>query len=224
MRLFFITFLMMPLMAWAQIDITPPSVLKDGNLPLLTLKKWNNDQVRGDLNNDGIDDIVVMATPTFQELIEKNEELGVEYDYNQPVLAIFFGQDGADYQCFKQYENVLPRRESPYELIEYSMEITPKGVLQIDISRSMSMGSWGSSQDTFKFRYQNGDFFLIGMDNLSFMRNSGDAETDSYNYLTSKKQHVTFNMFDTKVKKKEKWTNLPKQPLRRLGDSSLEEY
>ena len=220
---YLLTFLfVLPMMALAQREGTPPSVLSNGNLPISKLKGWTHQEVTGDLNKDGVSDLVVMATPNFPEFIEKRED-GYEYNYNQPVLAIFFGGKDGNFQCFKQYENVIPRRTDPYNMIDCDVQVTPKGVLQIGVEYFSSMGSWGTSNSSYKFRYQDGDFFLIGQDSQSYMRNTGEAENVSFNYLTGKKQLVTFNMFDEKVKKKEKWSRLPKKPLRKLGAWMLED-
>ena len=102
------------------------------------------------------------------------------------------------------------------------MDVTPKGVLEISLSMFRSAGSYGAGKNTYKFRYQNGDFYLIGLDEDYYMRNTGEAQTDSYNYLTGKHQHVTFNMFDDSVKKRETWRNIPRKPLRKLGSWEME--
>ena len=205
-----------PMLAFAQPEGTPPSVLSKGNLSLAQLRSWDCQEATGDLDKDGLSDLVVMATPDFPEFIEKRDD-GYEYNYNQPVLAIFFGGKDGGYRCFKQYENVIPRRTDSFLSVDCTLQVLANGVLQIGLEYFSSMGSWGTSDYSYKFRFQNGDFFLIGQDEQNHMRNTGEAETTSYNYLTGKKQYVTFNMFNEKVKKKEKWSRLPKKPLRKLG-------
>jgi hypothetical protein len=68
-----------------------------------------------------------------------------------------------------------------------------------------SARSWGTSQSSYKFRYINGEFALIGADKKEFMRNSGEMEVRSYNFLTNKMSVTTGDEFDEKVKKKVKW-------------------
>lgn len=213
--------LALPMLAFAQPEGTPPSVLSEGNLSLSKLRTWTCQEITGDLNKDGVSDLVLMATPDFPEFIETRDD-GYEINYNQPVLAIFFGDKDGNFQCFKQYENVLPRRTESFIIIDCGMQITSKGVLQVGLDYFSTMGSWSTSNYSYKFRYQDGDFFLIGYDTQSYMRNTGEAETVSFNYLTGKKQTVTFNMFDEKAKKKEKWSKITKKPLRKLGSWTLE--
>lgn len=211
-----------PIMVVAQPVGTPPSALSEGNLSLAQLRKWTHEEVTGDLDRDGTSDLVVVATPDFKEFIEKRDD-GYELNYNQPVLAIFFGDKDGNYHCFAQYENVLPRRTDPFLSVDCDIQVTPKGVLQVGLDYFSTMGSWSSDNYSYKFRFQDGEFFLIGKDIQSYMRNTGEAETVSFNYLTRKKQRVTFNMFDDNVKKKEKWSGLPKNGLRKLGTWQLGE-
>ena len=51
---------------------------------------WGVQEEAGDLNKDGIADLVIIATPNFRENIQVREGDGYEYDYNQPILAIYW--------------------------------------------------------------------------------------------------------------------------------------
>ena len=75
-----------------------------------------------------------------------------------------------------------------------------------------------SENSNFSYRYQDGDFYLIGKEYHNMSRNTGDMETTSENYLTWRRQVVTENAFeDSNVPRKETWTKLPKKPLEKLG-------
>ena len=80
-----------------------------------------------------------------------------------------------------------------------------------------------SENCNFSYRYQDGDFYLIGKENRSMSRNTGEMETTSENYLTWRRQMVKENVFDDDKPKTEKWTKLPKKPLEKLGASNLQE-
>ena len=71
----------------------------------------------------------------------------------------------------------------------------------------MSAGSWSVTQNTYTFRFQNQKLELIGFDNNSFMRNSGDQEKLSINFSTNKVKIIAGgNIFDEKANKpKEEW-------------------
>ena len=83
-------------------------------------------------------------------------------------------------------------------------------ILRINFDYFLSAGSYSASQTIFTFRFQNNRFELIGFDNNSFMRNSGEQEEFSINFSTNKIKTTTGgNMFDEKLNKpKEKWKNV----------------
>lgn len=182
-------------------------ISKGNEISLDTLRNRECTEAVGDFNKDGISDLAIIAN--------MGDERG-------RVMAIYFGIQGGGYTCFREYRDILPPDDEPDVSLDCSMSVNPKGVLEIDLSMFRSAGGWWTGHNTYKFRYQNGDFYLIGFDEDYFMRNTGDAQIDSYNYLTGKHQRVTYNMFDESVKKREKWSNIPKKPLRKLGSWTME--
>ena len=184
---------------------------------------WEESHAVGDLNKDGIADMVIAATPDYKEHIIIRESDGYQYNLNQPILGIYWGQPDGTFSQWKTYDNVLPARPDEYLSITNSLNITDRGVLTIDVETFSSMGGWGAGNVTYLFRYQNGDFYLIGKDENYIARNTGEVNIDSYNYLTSRHQKITYNEFDKNVKRKEKWDKLPKESLQRLGSFELNE-
>lgn len=177
--------------------------------------------ITGDLNKDGITDKIVITHPRDPEKISVRDD-GFEYDFNQPIMSIYFGEADGGFKLFKRYEKLLPYQSDEFLFIEnLNIEITPKGILSIAYSTFASAGSYGVPSLKYLFRYQNGDFYLIGKDESEFSRSSGNNISTSINYLTGKKQIVTDNMFDESVKPKERWETIPKGKLQRLGDEEL---
>ncbi|MBR5672767.1 MAG: FG-GAP repeat protein [Muribaculaceae bacterium] len=181
---------------------------------------WLHHEATGDLNKDGIADLVVVATPDFQENLKTRDD-GYVYNFNQPVLAIYFGTQQGQQRLWKQYGNVIPANESENCSHEVSLEITSRGTLRITIGLFCSAGSYGTSTDTYTYRYQDGDFFLIGMDREEMMRNTGECTTVSENYLAWKRQVTKSNAFDDTAPDNEKWSRLKKSPLEKLGAREL---
>jgi hypothetical protein len=124
-------------------------------------------------------------------------------------------------QLWRQYDQVIPARPDEYVSIDASLTITEKGVLRISLETFVSMGGWCSENCNFSYRYQNGDFYLIGKEYQNMSRNTGEVETTSENYLTWRRQVVNENAFDDNIPKKEKWTKLPRKTLEKLGPSLL---
>ena len=199
-----------------------PSTQSEDKALLAKLRSWSHMEVKGDLDKDGVKDLVVMATPKGPEKINiLDDTQGIEQNFNQPVLAIFFGEKDGGFRCFKKYDAVLPKIMDDNQMIESDLHISSKGVLQLVFQYYLTAGSWSADSCTYNFRYQDGDFFLIGEDWENYHRGSGEAEMVSFNYLTGKRQYVTYNKEDKNVSRKEKWSDLPKKPLRKLGAEKL---
>ena len=70
---------------------------------------------QGDLNKDGIQDLVICATPRNPENMMVRDD-GYEYNFNEPVLAIYFGQDGELYK--KREALIKPIQDEIYNAIQ----------------------------------------------------------------------------------------------------------
>ena len=179
---------------------------------------WLHHEAWGDLNKDGINDLVVVATPDDEEDLLRRDD-GYVYNFNPPILAIYFG-NGQELQLWKRYDYVIPPDQSENCSHDIVLEITSRGTLRIAISLFCNAGSYGTSTDTYTYRYQNGDFYLIGMDNEEMMRNTGEVTLVSENYLTWKRQVKCSNAF-TDDPVTEKWSRITKKPLEKLGEREL---
>ena len=179
---------------------------------------WLHHEAWGDLNKDGIKDLVVVATPDDEEDLLRRDD-GYVYNFNPPILAIYFG-NGQVQQLWKRYDYVIPPDQSENCSHDIVLEITSRGALRIAIGLFCNAGSYGTSTDTYTYRYQNGDFYLIGMDNEEMLRNTGEVTLVSENYLTWKRQVTRSNAF-TDDPVTEKWSRIAKKPLEKLGAREL---
>lgn len=187
------------------------------NVDELVPQGWSHQEASGDLNKDGIPDLAVIALPDFKEHLYTRDD-GYVYNFNQPLFAIYFGTGDNELRLWRQYDEIIPRDEDEYASNEWDVSITERGALRIAVSVFYSAGSWTSPSATYVYRYQDGDFYLIGKDSHSFARNTGVDVVVSENYITHKQQTITSNGFDEDEKTVEKWKTLPKNPLKLLGD------
>ena len=206
--------LLLPLAAGAQ---SLPA--KVASIEEITPKGWTTGIATGDLNKDGVDDVALITIPDFEKGIFRRDD-GYEKNLNQPILAIYFGIPGQGYTKWRQYDDILELSDE-YVTNDHSVTISPRGTLIISTDNFASAGGWSAGETSCTFRFQKGDFFMIGFDTDSFARNTGEGEKVSYNFLTNKCQRTKYNVFDDKVKPVERWSKIPARPLKRLGDEGL---
>ena len=161
----------------------------------------------GDLNKDKLEDTVIV--------IEKDDVLGPDYlNLNPRILLVLFKQKDGTYILASKNDKGFIQSENDEEnptLMDTLTGISIKNnTLRIKFDYFLSAGSYSASQTVFTFRFQNNRFELIGLDNNSFMRNSGEQEEFSINFSTNKMKTTSGrNMFDEELSKpKETWENI----------------
>jgi hypothetical protein len=152
-------------------------------------KKWNIlDSVSGDLNQDGIKDLVFVIQNTDVANFKVNVGLGIDsIDLNPRLLGIYFGNNYGKFdQIFVSEEFILlrdsPTMDEPFD----GISISNKGVLGINFKFWYSAGSWSMSNHNYKFRFQNKEFVLIGYDSNEAHRATGETTEYSINFLNKK--------------------------------------
>jgi hypothetical protein len=160
------------------------------------------DSTQGDLNKDNHNDLVLIIQHKDSVKIIKND-----FDHNETVLTqpriliiLFHNQTANQYQLVEQSNSFIlnhdnPNMEEPYQDISIFND-----VLKIDFQIFMNMGGWGMSNNSYKFRYQDNQFVLIGADYNSVNRGSGETEDRSYNFLTKKVKVATGTIESDKQK------------------------
>lgn len=170
---------------------------------------------RGDLNNDKLEDTAIVIEKDDKKNIKKNDSLGPEYlNLNPRVLLVVFKQKDGTYVLAVKNDKGFIQSEGDEEnptLMDTLDEISIKNnILKIDFNYVLSAGSWAASHTVYTFRFQNNRFELIGLDNNSYMRNSGEKEEFSLNFSTSKvKITAGGNISDKNLdKQKQQWKNV----------------
>ncbi|MBX3243820.1 MAG: hypothetical protein KF685_05130 [Acidobacteria bacterium] len=144
-------------------------------------------KVDGDLNGDRLADCVLVLQGTDKKFLYENEGLGSsEFDTNPRILAIAFGNKGGGYTLKEQSNTLIVLPNAPNMTEPFQEAKIEKGVLHILIEEFYSAGSWSMSNRTYKFRFQNGEFVLIGLDYNHIRRNTGEISSRSYNFSTGK--------------------------------------
>ena len=180
---------------------------------------WDIQSATGDLNKDGIEDFVLIVRPNDPAHIKTRDD-GFEYNFNPLFLAVYFGSPSGVYKRFKVWHDTVSGREDEYTDITKELSITPKGAIDISVSSWSSMGTAATGGSTYRYRFQSGDFYLIGEESSWLNRMTGEGESTSINYLTGQKEITTGNMMEEKDLKTKK-VKIKKEPLRLLGSFQM---
>lgn len=190
-----------------------------------TPKGWKLEMRQdGDLNKDGVDDLLLLLRMDDAKNILKNEGLGQDpFDTNPRILAIAFGNGaGKPFTLALENHTLIARTEDPVmddPMAESGGIAIARGTLEVALYSFASAGSWSTGTSTFRFRDGKRGFELIGYDSSTTERNSGNVEEISINYLTRKVRISTGTIADDKLEAT--WRTLPKQSLpliQEIGD------
>ncbi len=211
--------------AWAQDDDAPPVRYPampvqaggpDGFVPAgWRMEYWQ----RGDLDADGLDDLLMVVRMRDPKNVLRNEGLGRdEFDTNPRILAVAFADD-TGYRLQFQNHALIPRPDSPV-MDDYlegpeSLKIA-RGAFQVTLHSFASAGSWSMGNATFTFRYQAGCFRLIGYDDDGTQRNTGETTDISVNFITGEAIVTTGSIENDKTRAKTH--ALGKKPLRCIAE------
>lgn len=186
-----------------------------GDFAALVPQGWKVDlSAEGDLNGDGRADAAIVIRQQDPAKIVRNEGLGAsELDTNPRQLWVLLRQ-GRSYRVAAVNRDWLPPAGDPdnpclEDPIGGGLNIK-NGRLKVVLHYWSSCGTWGVQNNTYTFRLEGRRFRLIGLDKQVFMRNSGEADTVSINYLTGRQKTVTGeNMFEGQPnRRRERWRNL----------------
>lgn len=150
----------------------------------------------GDLNQDGILDLVFAIQNTDKNSMELNDGVGSDsIDLNPRILGIYFATaSGIFNQKLVSKDFIIlrgsPTMDEPFE----GFSINKKGILDINFRFWFSAGSWSMSNHKYRFRFQNNAFELIGYDSNEANRATGESTDYSVNFLT-KKMKITKGNF-----------------------------
>jgi hypothetical protein len=166
---------------------------------------------RGDLNADGITDLIFVGEATDPKKITKRDD-GFELNSNMRTIVVLLAEKQGYRKVGESAKFIPPAYTLEFDnyLDRFADIGIEKGVLLVKFDWFASAGTWGVSNETFKFRFEQGRMRLVGSDEASYTRNEGDMTLASTNYLTGKRKVTTgLNAFtDQPSHPKVTWENL----------------
>ncbi len=181
-------------------------------------------QLRGDLNGDKRDDLVLVLRQQDPRNIVEHDGFGISpLDSNPRMLAIAWATpDG--YTLATQNHTLITRHEAPNlsDVFEDGAGVSiVRGTVRTTLFFFSNAGSWSTGSASYTFRWQDGAFALIGYDRSSMMRNSGHTESLSINYSTRRVRHAAGSMdTDRETVRWETLTSPRRWTLDTVGDGS----
>jgi len=170
--------------------VTYPAIAREGSSPSTFLpKNWELEaQATGDLNGDTLPDAALVLHMTDPaNLVPSDWDPNQKYDSNPRMLVVLFARAGGGYALATADHALIPRLENQNQDEPFDEVTIVKGTLRVKMHVFMSAGGWWMGGSAYTFRWQDGAFKLIGFDRDGVMRNSGETEEISINYLTGKK-------------------------------------
>ena len=150
----------------------------------------------GDLNGDNRKDMVLIIEEINPNNIKKEEAYDSirTFNYNPRTLLVMFQDAKGIYRLEPSSVNtqLIPSENDPDNsdlMVDSGINIKNDQLI-ISSTSMMSMGSWYATSSVLRFRYQDGQFVLIGADTTEWHRASGVGSADSYNYLTNVHKHT----------------------------------
>lgn len=146
--------------------------------------------ITGDLNGDGLPDMVLVLHDEDPALRIKNDGMGPDpFDSNPRMLAVAFARKDGGYDLVVENHLLIPRPTAT-NLEDFLSEgggVTVKnGTLRVGLYLFADAGGWDMGVTTYTFRWSGDAFRLIGYDNTDTQRNTGETTDVSINYSTGK--------------------------------------
>ncbi len=146
-------------------------------------------EVKGDLNGDKIDDVVLLLRDKDpKNVIQEETAEDGSYDTNPWMIVAGFG-DGAGYKLALANHSLIGRPDNPGQedpMSEGGGVSIDRGSLVVGFYYFMRVGGPESGFWSYRFRPEKGGFRLIGYEAERDDRMSGAVTTVSINYLTGK--------------------------------------
>ncbi|MBO9703336.1 MAG: hypothetical protein J7604_24190 [Sporocytophaga sp.] len=172
-------------------NISDAPIMHPGSVSDFIGEDWHIlDSAKGDLNKDGLEDVALVLESNYSPRVVEADSTYIETSDSNPrsLLILMKRRDGL-FTLTEESGTFIPFPEEykadPFEGIEIV-----KGVLWIDILDMSYYGSWWVTKARYKFRFQNGQFELIGADRNSLHRSSLEFENLSFNFLSKKWTNV----------------------------------
>lgn len=156
------------------------------------------DSAVGDLNKDALEDLALVIEASAIELPADGaaaEVAGDIYEESEGpprILVVLLRQKKSGYRCSVQANTFVLRKGDGGVMGDpWAGMIVERGTLAVHFYGG-SAWRWGLD---YRFRLQDGGWFLIGASNISYHSGSGEMEAYDYNLVTGDVEVTSGNVF-----------------------------
>ena len=177
----------------------------------------------GDLNRDKWPDAaLVLRMDDPRNRIAPQWDPKQHFDTNPRMLVVALARKGGGYVLAASDHRLIPRLGNQNQDDPFDEIAIRGGTLSVKMHLFMSAGGWQMGGSAYTFRWQDGGFKLIGFDRDSVMRNSGETQEVSINYLTGRKQLKSGNIgSDRQTARTVRIARKPLLDLAQVGDGLM---
>ena len=189
-------------------------------------------EAKGDLNKDGLLDVALVIENKDPKnfIVDKERWGGDTININPRYLLVAFKNTNGLYELAAKNTTFIPSensQESPCLTDPFGQEggiEIAKGLLQIHMQNFYSCGAWEIYNFDYTFRFQNQKFELIGYNQSSLHRSSGEETSITMNFSTMKMNYTSgMNAFKDGGKSKTTWKKIKPRKLLELNSITEED-
>lgn len=151
----------------------------------------------GDLNGDGRPDCVLVLEECDPRKFKPNQHAPeVKENFNPRRFIVLLAGSRGFANVFES-DKVIPSASFLDDMYQCDMYMSPavkQGQLIVSYQFSRSAGSWWAGDVSYKFRYQDARFRLVGSEDYTYHRGNGEGYRYSLNHLTGQKKQTSVHM------------------------------
>lgn len=148
----------------------------------------------GELNADGYRDCALVLEETDATKIKFTDVYTFKKaNFNPRRIIVLLAGAGGFSKVFDSRTTipVASEERDPYRHDYFKAIAIKQGLLVVSYNYSTSFGSWWQGDADYKFRYQNGRFRLVGVEEYTYNAGTGEGYRNSINHLTGQKKRST---------------------------------
>ncbi len=175
----------------------------------------------GDLNTDGLKDLLLVLRASDPANIVNNDPGSPgerSIDTNPRLLAVAFARKEGGYVLALECRELIPRHDNPTIDDPFGHADIAEGAVRVGLHLWANAGTWYTSDTTFIFEYRGKAFRLVGYEDYTTKRNTGQTWELKLDFVACKAELTVGSFSDEDVEDRTYQKTLPRAPLMAIED------